>query len=31
MGPAVAGGYVVAGALVAGVSGGILNIYSLPA
>jgi outer membrane protein assembly factor BamB len=31
MGPAVAGGYVVAGALVAGVSGGILNIYALPA
>jgi len=31
MGPAVAGDYVVAGALVAGAAGGILNIYSLPA
>lgn len=29
MGPAVAGDYVVAGALVAGQSGGVLNIYSL--
>jgi outer membrane protein assembly factor BamB len=30
MGPAVAGNYVVAGALVAGPSAGVLNIYSLP-
>jgi outer membrane protein assembly factor BamB len=30
MGPAVAGDYVVAGALVAGQSGGVLNIYALP-
>jgi outer membrane protein assembly factor BamB len=30
MGPAVAGNYVVAGALVAGASPGVLNIYSLP-
>lgn len=29
MGPAVAGDYVVAGALVAGPSGGVVNIYSL--
>ncbi len=31
MGPAIAGDYVVAGALVAGDSGGVLNVYSLPA
>lgn len=31
MGPAVAGNYVVAGALVAANTGGVLNIYSLPA
>ena len=30
MGPAVAGDYVLAGALVAGQSGGVLNVYSLP-
>lgn len=30
MGPAVAGNFVVAGALVAGESPGVLNIYSLP-
>lgn len=30
MGMAIAGDYVVAGALVAGDSGGVLNIYSLP-
>jgi outer membrane protein assembly factor BamB len=30
MGPAIAGDYVVAGALTAGRSGGVLNIYSLP-
>jgi outer membrane protein assembly factor BamB len=30
MGPAIAGDYVVAGALVAGESGGVLNIYELP-
>jgi outer membrane protein assembly factor BamB len=29
MGPAVAGDYVVAGALVAGASGGLVNIYAL--
>ena len=29
MGPAVAGDYVVAGALVAGGTGGVLNVYSL--
>jgi len=31
MGPAIAGDYVVAGALAAGGSGGVLNIYTLPA
>jgi outer membrane protein assembly factor BamB len=30
MGPAVSGNYVVAGALVAGLKGGVLRIYSLP-
>lgn len=30
MGPAIAGNYVVAGALVQGGNGGVLNIYSLP-
>jgi hypothetical protein len=30
MGPAVAGDYVVAGALVEGQRGGVLNVYSLP-
>jgi outer membrane protein assembly factor BamB len=30
MGPAIAGNYVVAGALVRGGSGGVLNIYTLP-
>jgi outer membrane protein assembly factor BamB len=30
MGPAIAGNYVVAGALVQGGTGGVLNIYSLP-
>ena len=30
MGPAIAGNHVVAGALVAGASPGVLNIYSLP-
>lgn len=30
MGPAIAGNYVVAGALVLGGNGGVLNIYSLP-
>jgi outer membrane protein assembly factor BamB len=30
MGPAVSGNYVVAGALVAGLEGGVLRIYSLP-
>lgn len=30
MGPAIAGDYVVAGALVQGGNGGVLNIYSLP-
>jgi outer membrane protein assembly factor BamB len=30
MGPAVAGDYVVAGALVASPTGGVLNVYSLP-
>jgi outer membrane protein assembly factor BamB len=30
MGPAVAGDYVVAGALVAGPGGGVVNIYALP-
>jgi len=31
MGPAIAGNYVVAGALVQGGNGGVLNIYALPA
>jgi outer membrane protein assembly factor BamB len=31
MGPAIAGDYVVAGALVQGGNGGVLNIYALPA
>jgi outer membrane protein assembly factor BamB len=31
MGPAITGNYVVAGALVQGGNGGVLNIYSLPA
>lgn len=30
MGPAVSGSYVVAGALVAGLKGGVLRIYALP-
>jgi outer membrane protein assembly factor BamB len=30
MGPAIAGNYVVAGALVQGANGGVLNIYALP-
>ncbi|HEX7679449.1 MAG TPA: PQQ-binding-like beta-propeller repeat protein [Thermoanaerobaculia bacterium] len=30
MGPAIAGNYVVAGALVQGGNGGVLNIYALP-
>lgn len=30
MGPAIAGNYVVAGALVLGGNGGVLNIYTLP-
>jgi outer membrane protein assembly factor BamB len=30
MGPAIAGNYVVAGALVQGGTGGVLNIYTLP-
>jgi len=30
MGPAIAGNYVVAGALVQGGNGGVLNIYTLP-
>jgi outer membrane protein assembly factor BamB len=30
MGPAIAGNYVVAGALVLGGNGGVLNIYALP-
>jgi hypothetical protein len=29
MGPAIAGGHVVAGALTASASGGVLNIYTL--
>jgi hypothetical protein len=29
MGPAIAGNYVVAGALVQGGNGGVLNIYAL--